>query len=215
MNPGIRFVWLALLLEALLLRDVEAQSRFIKNEFPHDFPQSLPWKNRFYVGMDLGAGFVKLSQNNLEDNRTARFSMAFYGGYKLFPWLRAGINLSGWLFEPYGYAFVYTYDPAQGISISNTFLQLEVFPFKRFNLYLNLAGGYSKYINNHPDANNARGFGALAGLGYEKDIFRRLGLSVKINYAFGKFDDMVIASTTSLTNQHYDVLECSIGIAYH
>ena len=49
---------------------------------------------KFYAGIELGAGGLELSRNQLNEGRTARFALGIYGGYRPFRWLRAGINLA-------------------------------------------------------------------------------------------------------------------------
>lgn len=204
---AIRNTVLIIVVLAGLPSSIAAQADILKNNFQQDFSQSLPWSNRWYIGMDLGVGLLKLSQNNLPAERTPRFALEIHGGYKVFPWLRAGINVSGWLIEPFEFEL---YQDPKGISISNTFVQLQIFPLTRYNLYINLAGGYSQYINKHPNALNAKGSGGLVGLGYEKDVFRRCGLSVIMNYGFGQFTDDLL-----VRNLHFDVLEFRVGFTYH
>ncbi|HEY3390363.1 MAG TPA: hypothetical protein VGK38_12365 [Prolixibacteraceae bacterium] len=168
-------------------------------------------KRKFYVGVEGGLGLLRLSQNNLPSERNSCFSLDFNGGYIPFDWLRTGISLNGYLIESYGNFYD---DPAKGISISNFYGQVEVFPIKRTNLFFKLSGGFSGYTNHHPNASNAHGTGGLLGIGYEKSIFRRTDLSFTVNYGFGRFKD-VDNLAVSVKNQHYNITEFMIGITYH
>jgi hypothetical protein len=58
---------------------------------------------------------------------------------------------------------------------------------------------------------NAKGEGAKAGVGYEYGISRKFGLSMTVNYGFGRFDDVKYPGI-SVVNQHYDVVEILVGI---
>jgi hypothetical protein len=167
-------------------------------------------RSKFYVGMDAGVGLLNLSQNG-ESQLSNPFSLGFYGGFMPFNWLRTGISIGGWLLEPYGNFYD---DPAKGISISNTFLQIQAFPFKKFDLFLNFAGGISNYINHHPDEYNSKGTGILAGIGFERRLLGNLGISLLVNYGSGSFND-VIYSGVSVKNQKYKVTEFLIGFTYH
>jgi hypothetical protein len=167
---------------------------------------------KFYAGIELGAGGLELSRNQLNEGRTTRFALGIYGGYRPFRWLRAGINLNGWLIEPYN-QFFFFYFEEEGISISNIYGQVQVFPLKEQPLFLNFQGGSSKYVNLNPDAQNALGTGGKLGLGYEYPLGRNFGLSLTANWGFGKFGDITFQSV-SVTNQHYDVFEVLLGITY-
>lgn len=166
-------------------------------------------RKKFYVGMELGIGLLTLSRNNLSADQSSRFAMGFYGGYSPFSGLRIGLNFSGWLIEPGS-----TIDPTEGISIGNTYGQIELSPFKKLNhLFLNLEGGISNYRNNHLDGYTARGTGTKFGLGYEYDAAKHLGLSLTVNYCTGHFDDVLYPPPT--INQHYNAVEVLLGITYH
>jgi hypothetical protein len=167
---------------------------------------------KFYAGIELGAGGLELSRNQLNEGRTTRFALGIYGGYRPFRWLRAGINLNGWLIEPYN-QFFFFYFEEEGISISNIYGQVQVFPLKEQPLFLNFQGGSSKYVNLNPDAQNALGTGGKLGLGYEYPLGKNFGLSLTANWGFGKFGDITFQSV-SVTNQHYDVFEVLLGITY-
>jgi hypothetical protein len=179
--------------------------------FVSTFAQSNPEKKRFYVGIDGGFGLLKIPGNDFVSGNGSCFSLGFYGGYTPFNWLRTGINVNGWLIESFGN---FSVDPERGISISNTYVQAQVFPFKKINLFINLAGGFSNYINHHSDEYNEKGSGALFGLGYEKDFFKNVGVSFVVNYGFGKFKHAAYLLTPEY-KQQYHVTEFLIGITYH
>lgn len=167
---------------------------------------------KFYAGIELGAGGLELSRNQLNEGRTARFALGIYGGYRPFRWLRAGVNLNGWLIEPYN-QFFFFYFEEEGISISNIYGQVQVFPLREEPLFLNFQGGSSKYVNLNPDAQNAPGTGGKIGLGYEYPLGKNLGLSLTANWGFGSFRDVTLQNI-SFTNQRYDVFEVLLGITY-
>lgn len=175
------------------------------------FAQNNSVMKKFYVGMDSGVGFLRLSRNNLAADRNTCFSLGFNAGVIPLSWLRTGINLNGYLIESYGDFYD---DPSKGISISNFYGQVEIFPFKNIGLYTTIAGGFSKYINMHPDEFNANGTGAFVGLGYEKKLIGRFSVTLMLHHGIGRFKDVknVVAS---VNNQHYAITEFLIGINYH
>ena len=173
-------------------------------------PSNALVRSKFYAGMDAGIAFLDLSRNN-HSHHSNPFSLGFYGGIMPFKWLRTGINISGWLLESYGDFYD---DPSKGISISNTYAQIQVFPFKKFDLYVSIAGGLSNYINMHPGEYNASGTGILAGLGYERRMLGNIGISLMANYGSGRFNDLIYTGI-SIKNQHYNITEFLLGFTYH
>ncbi len=163
---------------------------------------------RFYVGLEMGSGWLALSQNNLSTETTARYALGFYGGYQPLRSLRIGINLGGWLIQPFNYS-----DPAKGVSVSHTSAQIMVLPLKHFPLFMNLQFGRSVYTNHHPDRYNAKGTALKVGMGYELKINTHLVLPISINYGNGKFSDIQLPGV-SYVNQHYEVMELLLGITF-
>jgi hypothetical protein len=162
--------------------------------------------------MEMGAGLLALSRNNLPADQTARFAMGFYGGYSPVRWLRAGINLNGWLIESFGNFYD---DPAKGISVSNSNLQVALFPFKRVNIFTQWQGGISNYTNHHPNEYNTDGTAMKLGLGYEHDVAKHVGISLQLNFGWGRFKDVNYPPDISVTDQHYQATELLLGITYH
>lgn len=166
---------------------------------------------KFYVGVNMGTGLLQLSKNDLTSDRNARYALGFCGGYIPFKWLWVGFDLNGWLIEPYGNFYK---DPAKGISISNFYGEFKLFPFKAPRVFANIAGGFSNYINHHPDGSNANGRGALLGFGYKMDLTKRLELFFIVNYGFGRFNDVNNLAAHAY-NQHYDVIGFLLGASFH
>lgn len=167
---------------------------------------------KFYAGLEMGAGGLELSRNQLNEGRTGRFALGLYGGYRPFRWLRAGINLNGWLIEPYNQLFFFYFEE-EGISISNIYGQFQVFPMGEKPFFLNFQGGSSKYVNLNPDAQSSPGMGGKFGLGYEYPLGKSFGLSLTVNWGFGKFRDATVQNV-SITNQRYDVFELLLGFTF-
>jgi hypothetical protein len=170
-----------------------------------------PTRKKFYVGLEMGAGFLRHSQNYLPVEQQTCYVLGFYGGYSPFHWLRTGINLNGWLLEPFGDFN----SPEKGISISNTSIQLQLFPIKKVNGFVNLQGGTAQYTNHHPDQYNAKGTGLKIGIGYEYDLAKRTGLTLIVNYAWGRFNDVRYPPDILVTHQQYSAVDIVLGIVYH
>lgn len=163
---------------------------------------------KFYVGTEIGVGFLHFSNDNSDGNRTARFALGFQAGYIPFRALRFGVNLNGYLIEPSNYS-----NPEKGISIFNTQAQIQIMPLKEYNLFANIQGGWSKYTNNHPNASGYKGTAAKIGLGYEYSLGSRLFLAVIFNYSMGTFNDSNYPGV-STTDQHYNAYEIVTCITF-
>lgn len=195
-RPKIYFAGWLLCISTLLNSALSAQE---KTEHPH-----------FYVGVDMGAALL-VNSGNTETSSKGRFALGFYGGYIPLKCLRAGIRLDGWLIEPFG---SFQTDPAKGISISNSFLEISVYPFNKWPLFANVSGGISKYINHHPDAYNAKGYGGQLAMGYDYALNQRMSIILMLSYAKGYFNDLSYPFIVP-ENRRYTATTLSLGFTYH
>lgn len=176
------------------------------------FAQSEILRKKFYVGMEMGAARLLFLQNNQEGSRSSNFVLGFYGGYTPTEMLRMGINVNGYLLEPYGNFYD---DPQKGISISNVQAQVQLFPLQAVPVFANAQGGWSTYTNHNSDAFNSKGYAGKIGLGYEQAISKRLSLQLLLNYSSGRFRDVNYPSIpVSVINQHYNAFELLVGLTY-
>jgi len=163
---------------------------------------------KFYAGVEMGAGRLMLSENNFNENRSTNYELGFYGGYIPVRMLRIGINVNGFLVESYGIE-----NPSKGISISNTQLQLQLFPWQTSSVFINIMGGRSTYINHHPDGSNAKGFAGTIGFGYEYPLRKKLALSLNLNFCAGRFKDVKFPESPVIS-QHFNVFGITAGLCY-
>jgi len=167
------------------------------------------FKKGFYVGAEMGVGWLQLSSDIQDGSRDGRFIMGFYGGYRPLYLFRAGIKIDGYLIEAGDNSH-----PEKGIGISNTSFQIQVFPFKTIALFSNFQYGWSTYENMHIHGHNANGTSQKIGLGYEYDLNRHFALSAITNYGFGKFND-VNDVLVSVHDQKYDSWDVTLCLTYH
>ena len=160
-------------------------------------------RKHFYAGIETGISCLSLSHNSIDEKRSARYALGFYGGYSPAKALKLGVNLNGYIIEPYGN---FSKNPEKGISISNIQGQVQIIPFKQTTVFINLLGGWSSYINHHPDGYNSGGIAGKAGIGYEHGFAKRLIFSIIINYSVGKFNAVKYPGI-SINNQHYHAFE--------
>lgn len=93
-------------------------------------------RNRFWGGIDAGAGFLQQSFNE-EDDDDIYFFLGFQGGYTINPHFLIGLELSGWLLEASDLE-----DPNKGKGISQVFLITRLYPSKESGLFVKAGGGY-------------------------------------------------------------------------
>ena len=166
------------------------------------------FKKGFYVGAEMGVGWLQFSRDNQSESRKERFIMGFHGGYIPLRALRLGIKLDGYLIESGDFS-----NPEKGISISNTSFQIQVFPFKTVPLFVNGQYGWSEYINHHPYEHNASGTSQKIGLGYEYNLNKHFALSLITNYGFGRFNDVNDLLAT-IHDQYYDSWDITLSLTY-
>ena len=157
--------------------------------------KNVSWK-RFYVGLDLGPGWLKASPESIQSGHSTFFFVGFCAGYVPMEWLKLGIVFnftSGALYKEYekdDSAFYFD-NPWEGSAFNNFFGQIQIFPFKRFNFLIDIEGG-SIEIFTTPENNlkfQSSGIGYKLGLGYEFRIYKKLILSIVIKYGAGKFNE--------------------------
>lgn len=197
---------IALFILLFCIWQLTATNSYSQTNTPENTKDS--FKRGFYGGVEMGAGWLELSQNNQTEGREARFIFGLYAGYRPFRALKAGIKIDGYLIEAYDNS-----NPAEGISISNTHFHAQVFPFKKIALFANLQGGWSKYINQNFGKHDAKGSSQKIGLGYEYTLAEHLRLSLLGNYGFGKFKDVNDVMIT-VHDQHFDSWDITLCITY-
>ena len=167
------------------------------------------FKRGFYVGIEMGVGWLQYTSDNQDESRKERFIMGFNGGYRPFYAFRAGVKIDGYLIEAGNYS-----NPAKGIGVSNTSFQVQVFPFKSVPLFTNIQYGWSKYTSNHTlNGYDANGTSQKIGFGYEYNLNKHFALSLNANYGFGKFNDVNDFSVT-IHDQKYDSWDITLCVTY-
>lgn len=165
-------------------------------------------KEIYYVGMEMGPALLHFSSNQINSEKYTQYGLSFFGGFVPFRALRLGLNLNGYLIEPFDFN-----SPEKGISISNIHAQIQILPFTSNNIFANIQGGWSTYINHHPNGFDSKGISGKIGVGYHYVLGKNIFASVIFNYGFGKFNN-VNSPGVLITNQHYNAYEIAIGITY-
>lgn len=200
-----RFSWSDRLLQPILAFMV---SQLGQGAYLNLKAQEISTKEIFYAGTELGSAWLSMAENNSAAKRNARFKLGFYAGISPIKRIRLGINLNGYLIEPYD-----LYAPDKGISISNNHFQLQLLPFKNWPIILNLQGGQSKYINHEPTGINRKGFSGRAGIGYT--FFRNKSLQIisGINLGWGQFRNKAYPGIPAVS-QRFNTIDLTVGFSY-
>lgn len=162
----------------------------------------IPKRGGFFGGMGLGSGYVQQTYDDASlDNEEGKFYMEFMGGYAFNPHLAAGLELSGWLYQPdntYGYSNTSDTEGPEGEALSQTFLFGRYYPSKESGLFLKLGGGFASYWNNRPGEDPRKdGWGAVTGIGYDYFISGIGSVTFSLNYNYGEAEDLTYQSVTA------------------
>lgn len=161
----------------------------------------------YLLGLQSGYGHVTLRSDQREDVARGTFGLGFQGGYAITSQLVLGLEIGGWLLQPYN-----LHDESRGESVSNFMLYLHAFPFKRLPLYVRTALGHSGYSTNSAEKQGGGAWGAwLIGSGYEIPASDHFKLAAQIGYGRGRFSD-VPEIVGRETGRRYEVAEISVAL---
>ena len=166
------------------------------------------------VGFQSGYGHLQLHSDQAGDATSGTFSLGFQGGYSVTPRAIVGMEVGGWLLEPYSFD-AHGDEEERGESVSNTMLFLHAFPVKRLPVYMRFAVGYTYYKNNHPDKHNGSGWGSwLIGGGYEIRASDRFFIAPQVSYGHGDISDVPRILWLE-TGRRYDVIDFSVAVHWY
>ena len=138
-------------------------------------------RNGFWFGIDAGAGLLKQSFDE-EDEDDVAFFLGFKGGYTINPHFLIGLELSGWLLEASEPA-----DPTKGEGIMQAFLITQLYPSKGSGLFAKAGGGYVSHWNNRPgEPGRKEGWGLTVGGGYDFLLNEKIALSPFATFSYGE-----------------------------
>ena len=145
-------------------------------------------RDGFWGGLDAGAGFLKQSFDEGNEDDTV-FFLGFKGGYTINPHFLIGLELSGWLIETsdqYCYGG-YCSDSSEGEGIMQIFLISRYYPSQELGLFAKAGGGYVEHWNNRPgEPNSKSGWGLTMGGGYDFLLNENVALSPFATFSYGE-----------------------------
>jgi hypothetical protein len=162
----------------------------------------------FWASIQMGYGAVERSSDQEPSDQQDTFALSYILGGTPNPYLRLGLELNGWLLEPYD-----AWDPAKGVGISHTFLIAQLYPWRSRELFLKAGCGRSTFSDSHPDGFKSSGWGATIGLGYDIPLTKSVMLSAVTNYSQGRLGS-VNNQVIKVTNRKYNVFDVRMAITF-
>jgi hypothetical protein len=164
----------------------------------------------FYGSFNIGPGFLNGNITSYEKQTSTQFAMHISVGYFLNHSLQLGITGCGWLFEPYKWNQI---EPS-GESLSNTILHVQVYPLRKYRLFLKGGYGISKYRNLQPEKDYGKGNGFMAAAGFEHNIGNKEVLcGTQLSYQNGKLRYGDLYTPIDLLDRQFQVLDLTLFIS--
>lgn len=135
---------------------------------------------RTYVAGELGYAALARDTES-DDHRDDTLALAFEGGVHVRPSLAVGVRVGGWTIQPSNFN-----KPGEGSSISIMALTLRHHPDAMPRLLLRGNLHASRYTNEAPGAQDAKGSGFAFGVGYEFPVATYLRLTPMLDLSRGK-----------------------------
>jgi hypothetical protein len=145
-------------------------------------------RDGFWGGIDAGAGYLKQSFDEGDEDGTS-FFLGFKGGYTINPHFLIGLELSGWLIEASDQYCYYGYcsDSSEGEGIMQIFLISRYYPSQVLALFAKAGGGYVEHWNNRSgEPNSKSGWGLTVGGGYDFLLNENVALSPFLTISYGE-----------------------------
>jgi len=139
-------------------------------------------RNGFWGGIDAGAGLLKQSFDERNDDDDVFFFLGFKGGYTINPHFLIGLELSGWTLEASN-----LWDPSEGKGISQVFLITQLYPSKESGLFAKAGGGYVSNWSSRPNEPRRKsGWGLTVGGGYDYLLDEAIALTPFLTFSYGE-----------------------------
>lgn len=157
-----------------------------------------PWS----AGLAVGAGRVEVRTDQGRGGARSTFVLGFRGSRAVGQRLRLGVELGGWLLEPFDYN-----DPSIGesVSVAGAFAQLH--PWRTAPIFLEGGLGFATYSNRAPGEFDTDGTGYSVGAGYAIRVRRPFWLTISAHASGGRFADVrnVVVTETGWRYAAYDI----------
>lgn len=165
--------------------------------------------NGLFLKITSGDAALHFRENNAKTQKNC-FVLGFSGGYIPSRWMRVGLDMYGYLLEPYGN---FNTSPEKGESISCYALLMQFYPLASQKFFIGLESGFSKYTNMHPNAYSSKGYSLKAGLGYLFNLLGKTEIGLEVYYGQGNFGNVVYPGIR-FTDRHFNTLEITANVYF-
>lgn len=167
-------------------------------------------RHGLWIGLGFGGGQVRhWSDQEPAAGRTV-VTASLRGGLVVAPALRLGLEVNGW-----GIESVDVWDPSKGVSVNETLLIAQFYPWPAKNWYLKGGLGWGEFNTAHAGDLDSRAFGAvILGVGYDVRVARNVFVTLAADWArgpLGSVDDLV----TTSTQRRFRGWDAIVGLQYH
>jgi hypothetical protein len=167
-------------------------------------------RHGLWASIGIGGGQVETWSDQAATATKSTLTISLRGGVTVVPALRLGLEVNGW-----GLESASTSDPSKGVTVNETLVIAQLYPWPRRGLYLKGGMGGGSFNTMHADDWGSKAFGAtVLGAGYEVRLRRDLFLTLTADWARGPLGDADPRIVTS-TGRRFRGWAVDVGIQYH
>jgi hypothetical protein len=174
-------------------------------------PTSAPApRHGLWIALGFGGGQVLRWSDQESAARKTTITVSLRGGIVVVPALRLGLESNGWGLESGD-----TDDPAKGVTVNETMLIAQVYPWPARNLYVKGGIGRGEFHTMHADDWGSSAWGAtVVGVGYDVRVGRSVFVTLGADWARGPLGSADPRVTTS-TGRRFRGWTAHVGAQWH
>lgn len=161
----------------------------------------------WWGGADVGYASMTRHFSITGDSSQHKMITGLRAGYSWDPRLLVGVEASNWLLKG---ANMWHINEGEGIQTLNVIAQ--AYPFAR-PLWLKAGVGGARFWTDVPDEGTGRGFGAVAGLGYDYPLWGSFYLTTGVDFVSGRIKDATSPAGVK-QDQSYRAWAFKIGLTF-
>lgn len=172
--------------------------------------QEPPPRRGLWIALGFGGGQVLRWSDQESATRKTTVTVSLRGGIVVVPALRLGLEANGWGLESGNID-----DPAKGVTVNETMLIAQVYPWPARNLYVKGGFGRGEFHTMHADDRGSSAWGAtVVGVGYDLRVAPNVFLTLAADWARGPLGSADPRVTTS-TGRRFRGWTAIVGAQYH
>jgi len=167
-------------------------------------------RHGLWIGLGFGGGQVRHWSDQEPAAKKTVVTASLRGGIVVVPALRLGLEVNGWGIESGD-----VWDPSKGVTVNETLLIAQFYPWPAKNWYLKGGLGWGEFNTAHPGDLGSRALGAVVlGVGYDVRVARSVSVTLAADWARGSLGSVDNLVTTS-TGRRFRGWDAIVGIQYH